>query len=78
MFDEVLGLRIQDAGCRMQEAGFRKQETNLSEEIRELLDSREKARKENNWEESDRLRDVIREKGFEVKDTESGQVVERI
>ena len=38
----------------------------------------EAARKNNNWKESDSLRDDIREKGFIVEDTPQGQMLRKI
>lgn len=41
-------------------------------EIQEILKQRDEARNARNWAESDRLRDILRQKGFEVKDTKNG------
>ena len=38
-------------------------------------EERKQARQEKNWAESDRLRDLIKEKGYEVKDTKDGMVL---
>ena len=69
-FDTVLGIKID------------KKETNegieISEEVMELVKERKKARQEKNWTESDRLRDLIKEKGYEVKDTKNGMEIRRI
>jgi hypothetical protein len=43
------------------------------EEIRALVDLRQKARDEKNWAESDRLRDEIAALGWQVQDTPEGQ-----
>ncbi len=56
----------------------KKEEDVLSDEIQELLDQRAKARSEKNWAVSDELRDTLREKGYEVKDTPQGQQLKRI
>ncbi len=53
------------------------EETKIPEEIKELLEKRAKARKEKNWEESDRIREEIRKKGYEVADTPEGQIVKK-
>ncbi len=45
----------------------------LPAEIQEILDARASARKAREWGESDRLRDVLHEKGWEVRDTPEGQ-----
>lgn len=46
-------------------------------EVKELLEQRRQARKEENWEKSDRLREKIHNLGWEVRDTQDGQVVEK-
>ena len=67
-FDTVLGLDVDKE----------KQEEKLPEEILELVEARKKAREEKNWAESDRLRDVLQEKGYAVKDTKDGMSIEKI
>lgn len=47
----------------------------IPSDIQKLLDARAAARAEKNWKESDRLRDGIREQGFEVEDSADGQRV---
>ena len=37
-------------------------------EIRKLITNREEARKQKNWEESDKLRKLIAEKGYKILD----------
>ena len=61
-FDTVLGIKITE----------KKEQEAIPEEILELVEQRKKARKEKNWAESDRLRDLIVEKGYSVKDTKDG------
>ena len=69
-FDTVLGIKID------------KEETNkkieIPEEILKLVEERKQARKEKNWAESDRLRDLIKEKGYEVKDTKDGVEIHKV
>lgn len=62
-FDSILGLKIDKEN---------KEEQELPEEIKELIEKRNKARNEKNWEESDKLRDLIKEKGYTVVDTKDG------
>ena len=50
----------------------------IPNEIKELLERRKTARLEKKWEESDRLRDKIKEMGYIVKDTKEGMNVEKI
>jgi len=57
-FDSVLGL-------------LREKEV-LPEDVKALIDEREKARKEKNFVLADELRDKIREKGFLVEDSPKG------
>ena len=67
-FDTVLGLKIME----------KKQEKEIPEEILELVEQRKQARVEKNWAESDRLRELIAEKGYSVKDTKDGVQIEEI
>ena len=64
-FDTVLGIKITE----------KKEQETIPEEILELVEQRKKARQERNWAESDRLRDLISEKGYAVKDTKEGMEV---
>ena len=69
-FDTVLGIEID------------KEETNkeieIPEEVLKLVEARKQARQEKNWAESDRLRDLIKEKGYEVKDTKEGMEISEL
>lgn len=67
-FDEVLGLNLKE---------YKKEENVLPEEIIELVNKRNIARTEKNWAESDRLRDILIEKGYTVKDSKEGTIVEK-
>ena len=67
-FDEVLGLDL---------ASYENEEEALPEEILELVNSRNEARANKNWAESDRLRDLLIEKGYSVKDSKEGTIVEK-
>ena len=67
-FDEVLGLDL---------ANYEKEKVSLPEEIVELVNLRNEARANKNWAESDRLRDVLIEKGYSVKDSKEGTIVEK-
>ena len=63
-FDTVLGIKIDEV-----------QETKIPQEILNLVEERKQARSDKNWSESDRLRDLIAEKGYIVKDTKDGTEV---
>ena len=67
-FDTVLGLKIDEEN----------QKEEIPEEITNLLEQRQKAREDKNWAESDKLRDLIKEKGYIVKDGKEGATVEKI
>jgi len=68
-FDEIFGLGLK---------AFQKEKITLPAEIRELLVKRKQAREAKNWEESDRLRELIKEKGFQVSDINGEQKIEKI
>ena len=58
---------------RMDEVlAFRREAIPIPEEVRALLEQREKARAGKNWAESDRLRAAIAQLGWNVKDTKDG------
>ena len=63
-FDKVLGLKIDE-----------KEEQELPEEIMEIINQRKLARENKDFAESDRLRDLLIEKGYNVKDTKEGMEV---
>ena len=67
-FDEVLGLDLKN---------YEKQENVLPEEITNLIQARNEARSNKNWAESDRIRDILIEKGYTVKDSKEGTIVEK-
>ena len=67
-FDEVLGLDLKN---------YQKQENVLPEEIENLVKERNEARINKNWAESDRIRDLLIEKGYTVKDSKEGTIVEK-
>ena len=64
-FDEVLGLRLAD--IKQEEQG------ELDAESQALFNQRVLARKNKDFKESDRLRDLLKEKGILVEDTKDGQ-----
>lgn len=68
-FDKVLGLNIDKVEEKMHD---------IPEAIEKLLEERRIARQNKNWAESDRLRDLIKEKGYIVKDSKEGTTVEKI
>ncbi len=48
------------------------QPVDLTDEVRDLLEAREAARRQKNFEESDRIRDLLAEMGYVVRDTKDG------
>lgn len=66
-FDRVLGIEIDEH-----------KEEEIPDDIKELLTKRAEARKNKDWDESDKIRDIITEKGYIVKDSKEGQTVEKI
>ena len=56
----------------------RRYDQEIPDEIKELLTKRAEARKNKAWAESDKIRDIIKEKGYIVKDSKEGQTVEKI
>lgn len=68
-FDKVLGLKLDESINT---------KTEIPAEIQKLVDDREMSRKSKNWAKSDELRDKIKELGYEVKDSATGQEVHKI
>lgn len=65
-FDKVLGLEID-----------RTEEIDIPKDVIELIEKRLKARENKNWEESDLLRDKIKELGYIIKDSKDGYSIEK-
>ena len=68
-FDTVLGLRIKEPAI--------KKEEDIPQEILVLVEQRKKARMNKDWEKSDELRDILYNKGYEIKDTKNGTEIKR-
>jgi cysteinyl-tRNA synthetase len=66
-FDSVLGVLEKD-----------EDESGPDAEVEALLEERSKARAEKNWAESDRIRDLLAEMGWEVRDSADGQKLKRL
>ena len=67
-FDEVLGLDLKN---------YQKVENDIPEEDKKLVEERNEARKNKNWVESDRIRDILMSKGYTVKDGKEGTIIEK-
>ncbi len=70
-FDRVLGLRLD-------EIALSSSCDDLSEEEKRLLEERTEAKKNKNWARADEIRHILEERGFLVKDTPSGPILEKI
>lgn len=64
-FDKILGV-------------LEEEEIAIPEEIQELAAKREKARADKDWKESDKLRDLIKEKGFFIEDAKKGTKIKKL
>lgn len=63
--DTIFGLRLLDTT------------PDISKEQQDIIARRETARKQSNWQESDELRDTLKQQGIEVKDTDQGTIWSR-
>lgn len=73
-FDKVLGLRLDLAKNYI---AHETKTEDLANDVKALIDAREEARGAKNWEESDRLRDEIKKKGYIIKDMKDGYKVSK-
>ena len=64
-FDRVLGLKLDEQEVWSSLKG-------ASPQIKNLLEQREKYRKEKNWAEADKIRNKLKKSGIIVQDTDSG------
>lgn len=65
-FDSVLGLKIDEEIEKNQE---------IPKEVLDLVEQRKIARQNKDWAKSDELRDLINQKGYDIKDTANGAEV---
>ena len=68
-FDTVLGLKIEQIMPKPQEE--------IPQEIIDLVQELEQERMNKDWEKSDALRDLIKRKGYEIKDTKEGVEIKK-
>lgn len=71
-FNKVLALGFDRADEVLEELNQHLVAFEVSDEIKDLLDTRAKAREEKNYAESDRIRDLLLEKGYKVEDFPDG------
>ena len=69
-FDTVLGLKIEEKTKNVQ--------AEIPEEIMQLVEQRKQARKSKDWAKSDELRELIKNKGYEIKDTKDGMEIRKV
>lgn len=69
---ETVEAGIPDEVWEMVTTAKEREDEGPPDEVRALVEKRQKARDEKNWEESDRLRDEIAELGWQVQDTPEG------
>lgn len=67
-FDTVMGLKLDEQ---------EKKDLDIPQEITELIEQRKKAKQDKNWELADKIRDEIIKKGYTIKDTKDGIVLEK-
>ncbi len=66
-FDEVLGLDL-----------LKEEKNEIPYEIMELVEKRNEMKKQKKYDEADRIREIIKQKGYIIQDTPSGPVVKRM
>ena len=71
-FDRILGLDLENSKKYLEE----QEKVELPKEILDLVELRKIARENKDWAESDRIRDLLKEKGYTIKDTKEGQIIE--
>lgn len=78
-FDKVLGLDLSHSDKKLvgllSGKGEKLEIGKLSKTIKKLVDDREEARERKDFEKADKIRDELKEKGYEVEDTDEGPEV---
>jgi cysteinyl-tRNA synthetase len=64
--DKVLGLDL-----------LKEEKIQIPKEIKNIAEERQKARENKDWKKSDELRDILKEKGWIIKDTKDGWELEK-
>ena len=67
-FDNILGIKINEENSGKQD---------IPKEILDLIDKRRIARENKEWNKSDELRDLINQKGYDIKDTKQGTEIKK-
>jgi len=66
-FDKVFGLKLGE-----EEKIF------IPEQIKKLVEEREKLRKQGNWKKADEIREKIKKAGFQINDTKEGPIIKKL
>lgn len=80
-FDKVLGIGFTQSNKRLLESLSDKHKIKVKQipdDIQKLINEREQARKEKNWDRSDKIREKIKEKGYDLDDTKEGTKITKI
>ena len=77
-FDQVLGLNLLEAAEKERKAQPQQEAIENDPAVVPLLEARAAAKKAKNWAEADRIRDEIKDMGYEIIDTPQGAVCKRI
>lgn len=67
--DEVLGLQL---------SSFKEEKVNVPKDVQVLIDQRETFRKAGKFEEADKIRSEIEEKGFSIEDSAQGRKIRKV
>lgn len=70
-FDNVLALDL------INSSKYLKNDSDVSEEIKKLIEERKIAKENKDWQKADEIRNRISEKGYTIKDTPEGTIVEK-
>ncbi len=73
-FDEVLGLDIKNSDKYISQ----QKKIELPEEVEDLIKQRTLARENKDWSLSDKIRDELKQMGYNVKDSKEGMTVEKV
>jgi len=65
-FDEVLGLTLVE------------EQVTIPEDIKTLAEKRQEKRENKEWDEADKMREELKEKGWEVRDNKEGYTLKKI
>ena len=67
IMDEVFGLKL-----------LEKEKIKIPDEIQNMIEEREKARKAKDWKKSDKIRDNVKKMGFWIDDTAEGPKITKL